>query len=115
MGWIHAGLVVVAVMGGSCALANMPIIYQIGVDEGAVFVARDIHELQTTISHLVLLIPPPIVIGMTIWRGKAFGEPDGKIARRITLPGWATIGVLGLWWVMLWGSVGMYQISRWLN
>ncbi|MCG8626986.1 MAG: hypothetical protein MJE68_33920 [Proteobacteria bacterium] len=85
------------------------------MDEDAVFVAGVIHELQTTISHLVLLIPPPVVIGITIWRGKAFGEPDGGTSRRVSLPGWVVVGILGFWWVMLLGSVGMYQIAQWLN
>ena len=113
MGWVHAGLVIIAVIGGSSWLAEMP--FHVS-DEGLIYTSeiRQFHDTQLAVAHLMLMIPPPVVIGITIWRGKALGEPS-RADRGVTLPGWATVGFLGLWWVMLWGSVGMYQMARWLG
>ena len=113
MGWVHAGLVIVAVIGGSSWLAQMPF----PISDALIMDAanmRQFHDTRLAVIHLMLMVPPPVVMGITIWRGKAFGEPS-RTNRRVTLPGWAVVGFLGLWWIMLWGSVGMYQLARWLG
>ena len=109
MGWVHAVLTILAVVGGSHFAADLPYYYH---DEGVADLAQ-FHQLRFIIVGIIMLTPPPVMVGIVLWRGRAFGEPPDP-DRRVSLPAMATAAILVLWWLMLAGSVGMsiaYQLA----
>lgn len=68
------------------------------------------------LTYVVLLVPPPVVMGVVLWRKKVFGEPCGG-DRRLSGPVIVTVVIVGVWWVGVLGSAGMvllYGLMGWV-
>ena len=113
MGWTHAILTIIAVVGGSTFAADS--LWQIPIYHNGDFVhAGDLGIPLLYAQPLVgvaVLVPPPAVIGIILWRRKVFGEPP-NINRKLSWPTITTVIILGLWWMVPLGSIGMMYLHR---
>ena len=114
MGWTHAFLTIAAVVGGSTFAANS--VFQIPIYHDGDFVYsmdlgfQSVSYLQT-LAQVAVFVPPPVVIGITLWRRKVFGEPP-NINRKLSWSTLTTVIILGLWWMGPLGSIGMMYLHQ---
>lgn len=101
-----------AVVGGSSLAAEWVLQGAIYFDDSASY--DDLNPLYV-LAYMVLLVPPPVVIGVVLWRGHVFGEPPGA-GRKLSWPVLVTVIIVGVWWVGVLGSAGMmllYTLMGW--
>lgn len=92
MGWAHAGLAILAVVGAPPAVYGLlPDIYW--PDTGWA-------PLYDDLSTMIFWVPAPVVVGITLWRRRVFGEQP-RADGRTTLPAMTTAAILGMWWLLL--------------
>ena len=94
MGWAHAVLTILVGVGASHAISWLLSLLDYGFGMKWLW----LHDILGLI--LIIWAPAPIVIGITIWKKKVFGEQP-RADGRMTLPAITTIIILGMWWALL--------------
>lgn len=98
MGWTHAILTIIAVVGGSTFAADS--LWQVPIYHEGEFVHADDLGVPLLFAQplvgVAVLVPPPAVIGITFWRRKVFGEPP-NINRKLSWSTITTVIILGIW------------------
>ena len=112
MGWAHAGLVILAVIGGS-----MGSLHILGLINTSTFDDLDkvfpLYHVVDSLQLACLLVPAPVTIGIIIRRRRLFFEPPDP-DRGMSLPAMVAVAVLGLWWLMYAGSIGLHYLDPWI-
>lgn len=101
MGWVHAALTILAVVGAPPAVLSLPSlleIYWLDVE------AAQFYEISSALAMILILVLAPAVVGITIWRKRVFGEQP-RADGRMTLPAMTTVAILGLLWLVPTSSV----------
>ena len=121
LGWLHAGLAIVAVIGGS--MGSIIILNLITILSMETAISHDLDQ-SFPLAHIVnslplacILIPAPVAIGIIIWRRRLFFEPSDP-DRGMSLPAMVTVAVIGLWWLMPASSIlpdAFVNTLEWMN
>ena len=121
LGWLHAGLAIVAVIGVS--MGSIIILNLISILSMEMATSHDLDK-SFPLAHMVnflplacILVPAPAAIGIIIWRRRLFFEPPNS-DRGMSLPAMVAVAVIGLWWLMPASSILPYtfvNILEWMN
>lgn len=97
MGWVHAILTILAVIGSPPVISSLLFrleIYRLDIEREQLY-----YDILNTLEMALILAPAPVVIGITIGRKKVFGEQP-RADGRMTLPAMVTVAILGMWWLL---------------
>ena len=120
MGWSHATLTILAVVGAPFVLSSLLTYctYQDPLGCAVYFAPfagaslltywpdagwTRFYEISDVLQMILLWAPAPVVVGITLWRKRASGERP-RADGRTTLPAMTTVAILGLWWLLLIGN-----------
>lgn len=107
MGWVHAALTILAVVGAPPAVLSLLSLLGIYWPDVETVLFYDILDALTWI---LILAPAPAVVGITIWRKRVFGEQP-RADGRMSLPAMTAVAILGMWWLLPISSMVRYWIG----
>ena len=93
MGWAHAALTILVAVGAPLAgLSLLSPFYWLDAETASFY------DILDALTRIPILAPAPVVVGITIWRKRVFGERP-RADGRMTLPAMTTVAILGMWWL----------------